>query len=177
MFSISGIPRWLLIRWYGPLLSMESLVCGIPLRIPLCYINSNCHGKIDGSIFLIASSSCSWKGTCMHKNHQPSYSLSRSHPLCSISWYSQYEFCNQLHSLLLVSFCNCSLIYTLECSSLQYLVVNPYFWKIFRSIKKVMEPSSIGLCLSISTSCYFHSTFFLCHLCYLICLNPYDRSP
>ena len=153
------------------------MVCGIPLRIPLCYINSICHGKIDGSIFFIASPSYIWKGTYMHKNRQASYDLARSHPLCSISWYSQSKFCIQLHSLLLVSFYNCSLLYTLECSALHYLVVNPCFCKIFRAIRQVLEPSSIGLCLSISTSCYFHSTFCLRHLCYLICLYPYARSP
>ena len=156
---------------------MASMVCGIPLRSPLFYIKSNFHGKIDGSIYSIASPSCSWKGTCMHKNRQPSYALARSHLLYSISWYSQSKFCIQLHSLLLVSFYNFYLLYTLECSAMHYLVVNPCFCKIFRSIKQVLEPSSISLCLSISTNCFFHSTFCLRHLCYFICLYPCARSP
>ena len=80
----------------------------------------------------------------MNKNHQPSYALARIHLLCSISWYSQSEFCIQLHSLLLVSFYNCYLLYTLECSALHYLVVNPCFAKYLDPSGKFWNPQVLA---------------------------------
>ena len=115
----------------------------------------------------------------MHKCHHPSSALARSHPLCSISWYSQYEIFIQLHYLLLVSFCNCSLLYTLECSALHYLVVNPCFAKYLEPSGKFWNPQVLAYVYQYPPATIFTPPFFfvICSTSFfcILMLVPHNR--